>query len=134
MVYINFFVHQVESLLHKFNHDDFLGREFGQNTCLIAEMSAYFRDEAINYKTQNHDLEKLQYLDKFPLIKMLYLKYNCIFQSEADVERVFSFAGRFSYTHNNCAVPYVFFILFFCLWFGLYECVCVRNCVIIPIS
>lgn len=92
-------VHQVEPLLQKHNHSDMLGREFGQNTCLIAEMSAYFRDEAINYKTENHDLEKLQYLDSYKLIKKLYLKYNCIFQSEADVERVFSFAGRFSYPH-----------------------------------
>lgn len=60
---------------------------------MISELSAYFREPRIEFQTSNQDFECLRYLDKFPLIKEVYLKFNCIFQTEADVERVFSFAG-----------------------------------------
>lgn len=81
------------NLLREFDHSAMLNEEFTQNTPLIAELSAYLRKPKIVYQTENHDLERLMYLNDFPIIKQLYLKYNCIFATEADVERVFSFAG-----------------------------------------
>lgn len=86
-------ISKIECMLREFNHDEMLSIEFGQNTCLISELSAYFREPKITFKTENHDYERLHYLDTFPLIKQLYLKYNCISPTEADVERVFSYAG-----------------------------------------
>lgn len=83
--------------MREFDHSELLAYEFGQNSNLIAELSAYLREPKIQLKSNDHDHERLQYLDKFPLIKQLFLKYNCIFQTEADVERVFSYAGIFSY-------------------------------------
>lgn len=95
---------EIESLLREFNHDEMLHIEFGQNTCLISEISAYFRAPKITFQTENHDYERLCYLDNYPLIKEVYLKYNCISPTEADVERVFSYAGiSLSYLFN-CAV------------------------------
>lgn len=79
------------AFLREFNHDAVLYQQFGQNTSLISEISAYFRDPKIATKS-NH--ECLLYLDKFPLMKEIFLKFNCIFQTEADVERIFSYAGR----------------------------------------
>lgn len=103
-----------ESLLRRFDHAEILTREFGQSTSLIAEMSSYLREPPINYRTANHAFERIQYLNKFPIIKELYLKYNCILQTEADVERIFSFAGRFFLICIVfCAVQYFSQIVFF---------------------
>lgn len=92
-------------MLREFDHSDVLLNEFGQTTTLISELSAYFREPKINCTIGNpdHDYECMVYLEKFPLIKDIYLKYNCIFQTEADVERVFSYAGIFLIDHN-CVV------------------------------
>lgn len=70
-----------------------LNEELTETTPFIAEITAYLRKPKIVYKTEHRDLERLQYLIEFPNIKRLYLKYNCIFATEADVERVFSYAG-----------------------------------------
>lgn len=54
----------------------------------IAEITKYLNLEC----TKNiNDLQ--QQLNMFQTIKQLYLKYNVIMPSEADVERVFSFGG-----------------------------------------
>lgn len=44
--------------------------------------------------------EKDHGLDSFPTIKKLYFKFNCISCNEADVERVFSYAGTPANTTN----------------------------------
>lgn len=106
------------SILRKFDHADLLLREFGENTSLISEMSAYLREPTIEYQTECHAYERIQYLQKFPLIKQLYLKYNCISPTEADVERVFSYAGRFSLIQ---IVPSHTFLFSFHFYFGLWA-------------
>lgn len=83
----------IVGLLREFDHSQMLYQEFTQNPPLVAELSGYLRAPKISYKTKNHDFERLQYLNDYPVVKELYLKYNCMFATEADVERVFSFAG-----------------------------------------
>lgn len=83
----------------EFNHTDALVEHFGTNTSLVAELSAYLRPPKFVPVTDDHDFECLQHLDKSSLIQEIYLKYNCIFPTEADIERVFSYAGRIS-IHN----------------------------------
>lgn len=36
----------------------------------------------------------MSYFDEFPNVKRVFLKYNSIHTSEADIERVFSYAGN----------------------------------------
>lgn len=100
----------------EFDHNDVLMEQFGTNTSLIAEISAYFRAPKFVPVTADHDHECLLYLDKFPVIQEIYLKYNCIFQTEADIERVFSYAGRFPICNFFCAVFYARVGLY---WSGL---------------
>lgn len=90
-----YIIRKIETVLRKFDHGDLMLREFGENTSLISELSSYLREPTIKYTTECHAFERIQCLQKFPLIKQMYLKYNCISPTEADVERVFSFAGRF---------------------------------------
>lgn len=99
----------LESVLQKFDHAELLLREFGENTSLISELSSYLREPELDYKTECHAFERIQYLQKFPLIKQIYLKYNCVSPTEADVERVFSFAGRkkIYFSSNHCVVQLV---------------------------
>lgn len=80
-------------MLREFDHSNMLHQEFTQSTPLVAEISSYFRKPKLEYQTENHNFERLLYMNEFPIIKQLYLKYNCISATEADVERVFSFAG-----------------------------------------
>lgn len=105
----SFYIRKIETVLRKFDHGDLMLREFGENTSLISELSSYLREPAIKYTTECHAFERIQYLHKFPLIKQIYLKYNCISPTEADVERVFSFAGRFKLIRfpikKQCFVP-----------------------------
>lgn len=90
---LTFFSFTMLKDLREFDHSELLFQEFANNTPFISELSSYMRKPKICYQTANHDLERLLYLTEFPTIKQLYLKYNCIFATEADVERVFSYAG-----------------------------------------
>lgn len=47
-------------------------------------------DDFLNEKTT----EKLETLDRFPHIKKVFMKFNCIRSSEAICERLFSYAGK----------------------------------------
>lgn len=48
--------------------------------------------EIMNYfKVPTND--SVQILHKFPTVKQIFLKFNSIHTSEADVERIFSYAG-----------------------------------------
>lgn len=89
-------------MLCEFDHNDKLLEHFGTKTSLIAEISAYFRDPKFVAVTEDGDYECMKYLDKFSAIQEVYMKYNCIFQTEADVERIFSFAGTFSLHNYLC--------------------------------
>lgn len=82
--------------LREFDHSNMLHHEFTQSAPLVNEISSYLRKPKLVYQTTNHNFERLIYMNEFPILKQLYLKYNCIFATEADVERVFSFAGRFN--------------------------------------
>lgn len=106
----SFYIRRIETVLRKFDHGDLMLREFGENTPLISELSSYLREPAIKYTTECHAFERIQYLQKFPLIKQIYVKFNCISPTEADVERVFSFAGSFilDFKLNHCVVPWMF--------------------------
>lgn len=75
---------QTASLLREYNNNELLEREFGGSPLIAVEISNYLKQPT------NKDWH---YLDRFPTIKRLYLKYNCISCNEADVERIFSFAG-----------------------------------------
>lgn len=110
----------VVHMLREYDHSNMLFGEFTQSAPLIAELSAYLRKPKIVYKTDNRDFERLTYLNEFPIIKQLYLKYNCIFATEADVERVFSYAGRifvdFFVYLCCCLCSFVFFSSLFTIW------------------
>lgn len=80
---LSFSLHIV-SLLREYNNKALLEREFGGSALIAVEIANYFK------QSTNQDW---QCLEKFPIIKKLYLKYNCIPCNEADVERIFSFAG-----------------------------------------
>lgn len=100
-------------MLREFDHSHLLHEVFTQSAPLIAEMSSYLRKSKLVYQTKNHSFERLAYMNEFPILKELYLKYNCIFATEADVERVFSYAGSFNYLlYCDCFVPFVFYSLF----------------------
>lgn len=112
-------------LLREFNHEEVLHQQFGHSTALISEISAYFREPKFVPQSNNKDYECLHYLDKFPLMKELYLKYNCIFQSEADIERVFSYAGDSPFIYSFIFVSslfttFTFFSCFVWLWLGIF--------------
>lgn len=83
-------------MLREFDHSNMVHQEFTQSAPLVAEISSYLRKSKLVYQTENHHFERLNYMKEFPILKQLYLKYNCIFATEADVERVFSFAGSLS--------------------------------------
>lgn len=53
----------------------------------IAEITRYLKYECTN------DINNLEQLKLFDMIKSLYMKFNVIMPSEADVERLFSFGG-----------------------------------------
>lgn len=80
-------------MLREFDHSNMLHQEFTQSAPLVAELSAYLRKPRLIYQTENHNFERIEHMNDFPILKQLYLKYNCISASEADVERVFSYAG-----------------------------------------
>lgn len=102
-------------MLREFDHSELVHQEFTQTAPLAAEISSYLRKPKLNYRTNNHDFERLHYLDEFPLIKQLYLKYNCICATEADVERIFSFAGRlFAFDLSARFVPSNFYLSYVC--------------------
>lgn len=86
---------KLASFLREFDHSAMLFEEFTQSAPLSAELGSYLRKPRIVYQTNNHAFERLQYMKEFPILKEVYLKYNCLFATEADVERVFSFAGSF---------------------------------------
>lgn len=83
-------------MLREFDHSNMVHQEFTQSAPLFAEISSYLRKSKLVYQTENHHFERSIYMNEFPILKQLYLKYNCIFATEADVERVFSFAGSLS--------------------------------------
>lgn len=112
-----------DSMLREFDHSNLVHQEFTQSAPLVAEISAYLRKSKLVYQTDNHGLERLQYMNEFPILKELYLKYNCISASEADVERIFSYAGRlFAFaSFVSCAVQFFIRIwLIFRCWLGLF--------------
>lgn len=78
------FFPQTVLLLREYNNTTLLEREFGGSPMLTVEIANFLK------QPPNNDY---RCLDKFPTIKKLYLKYNCISCNEADVERIFSFAG-----------------------------------------
>lgn len=55
--------------------------------------------EISKYLTSRHadNIKELKQLDAFPVVKNLYKKFNVIMPSEADIERLFSFAGLISF-------------------------------------
>lgn len=58
------------------------------NATHIAEITKYLN---LEFTKNINDLQ--QQLNMFETIKQLYLKFNVIMPSEADVERIFSFGG-----------------------------------------
>lgn len=74
-----------DSLFKKSRNKSFLERQFGGSQAIAIEISSFLMEPP----TQD-----ITVLERFPVIKQMYLKYNCIFCSEADVERVFSYAGK----------------------------------------
>lgn len=80
-------------MLREFDHSEMVHNEFTQSAPLVTEISAYLRKSKLIYQTNNHDYERYKYMEEFPTLKQLYLKYSCICATEAGVERVFSYAG-----------------------------------------
>lgn len=70
----------------------------GQDASISTEVSRFILSGSI-------DDWKMSYFDEYPNVKRVFLKYNSIHTSEADVERVFSYAGKLFW-----------FIKFKCVW------------------
>lgn len=75
-----------EFSIEPYDNSDLLEEEFGGKQAIANEISCFLR-EPVN--------SEWNYLDQYPTIKKLHMKFNCIFCTEADVERIFSYAGRF---------------------------------------
>lgn len=84
--YIWSFYFRTAPLLREFNNTTLLEREFAGSPLITVEIANYLKQPTS---------KDCDYLDNFPTIKKLYLKYNCISCNEADVERIFSIAGTF---------------------------------------
>lgn len=57
-----------------------------QDQQIRIEIMSYLRRSA------SDEAEDLSQLDEFPIIRKLFVKYNCLLPSSASVERIFNFA------------------------------------------
>lgn len=65
--------------------------EFGSAYSAMSEISNYLIEPVVQEANFN------EHLSKFPTIKKVFQKFNAFSSSEADCERLFSYAGFYSY-------------------------------------
>lgn len=102
-MYHVFFVAQNSKFQYTFYEDndsgnvtDLLTTEMVQATAKhVAEITRYLKYECTN------DINDLEQLKIFEVIKKLYMKFNVITASESDVERLFSFGGMIMRPHRR---------------------------------
>lgn len=82
----------IVSLLKHYDNDQILERELCSGQTVSAEISSYLREK--------HSLD-MDILEKYPFIKQIYLKFNCIKTSEAIMERIFCYAGLLLSYHKD---------------------------------
>lgn len=66
--------------------------EFGSTNCATTEISNYLIEPVVkeaNFK---------EHLNRFPTMKKVFQKFNAFNSSEADCERLFSYAGMYSFS------------------------------------
>lgn len=90
-------------------NDVSLGDDIDQRTSIMMEIDLYLRTKT------NGDID--EGLKDFPLIRKLFLKYNCIRSSEAICERLFSYAGVYYFIKQflycrMCICEFVFVFVF----------------------
>lgn len=83
----------------EFDVTKLLDMECGKTDVYLLEIKSYLREPT------THDLHSL---DKYPEMKKVFLKFNCLMTSEADCERIFSYAGMFV----SLLIAFVFFFQF----------------------
>lgn len=71
----------------RFNNKSILQSICGEDASIPAEVSRFILSGSI-------EDWNMSYFDKYPNVKRVFLKYNSIHPTEADVERVFSYAGK----------------------------------------
>lgn len=54
------------------------------------------------------DLKNLSQVHEYPIVKRLYIKFNCIMVAEADIERLFSYAGMILRPQRSSMGPDIF--------------------------
>lgn len=80
------------SLLQKYDVSSIIQRECNEYTrVLTSEINMFLHSPTT-------DTETIFPTIRFPVIKELFLKFNSIHTSEADVERIFSYAGRYFFS------------------------------------
>lgn len=73
--------------MKKFNNQSMLQSICGEDASISSEVSKFI----LSGSTEEW---KMSDFDKYPNVKRVFLKYNSIHPSEADIERVFSYAGN----------------------------------------
>lgn len=64
-----------------------LDLECSRSDIIMLEIKSFFREKLT---------ENLEILDKYPSVEKVFLKFNCLMSSEADCERIFSYAAKIS--------------------------------------
>lgn len=70
-----------------FNAAKYVELEFGSTNSATTEISNYLTEPAVE------EIYFKGHLSKFPTIKQIFQKFNAFSSSEADCERLFSYAG-----------------------------------------
>lgn len=87
----------------------YINLEFGSTNSATTEISNYLTEPVVKEEQFN------DHLSKYPVIKQVFRKFNVFCSSEADCERLFSYAGSYS-----------FFIVFLRFWvitfFSMFSC------------
>lgn len=74
-------------MFHKYDVSSMIENEFGGRTKKVSdEIKNFLQTPAVP------DYDK-KYFRSFPIMKKIFMKFNCIHTSEADVERIFSYCG-----------------------------------------
>lgn len=111
-----------EFSIEQCDNNELLEGEFGDTQAISHEISCFLREPVDS---------DWKYLDKFPIIKKLHMKFNCIFCTEADVERMFSYAGEFETQLVLVNLLYLVLGFLFC---PAFVCVSVRLCLHLIVS
>lgn len=87
ILYVEYSSFLAKSNVRRFNNQSMLQSICGEDASVSSEVSKFI----LSGSTVKWDMS---YFDIYPNVKRVFLKYNSIHTSEADIERVFSYAGK----------------------------------------